>query len=268
MFVLLGHHRSGTSFVNSVVRAHPEVESINEPLSQHLDAFRDADMVVWETTDCGSDGLPAAIAPRSAAADFLFDLRRWLSAEGASRRGFKETCLFEKLGWLHGYLGVTPGALLVRDPRAVVASVIKRDLDRSWWAYSERLARWVGAGGQLSKPVDFDDRVAVCAAVWALRTVRGLDHARLRQWPVLRLEDLFVDRHRYLATLMGQLELPVHPQQIAFIEESWSETLGGTYSYRRAPESVLEEWKETLTDEDRRTIELYARAPMQELGYL
>jgi hypothetical protein len=268
MFVLVGHHRSGTSFVNSAVRAHPLVESINEPLSQHLDVFRDEDMVAWSPKELSSARLHPSIEPGSPTEDFLLDLKRWLLADEVTEHGFKETCLFEKLEWFEAFVGPMPGALLVRDPRGVVASVLKRDLDQSWWAYRARLSRWIAMHREGAGNVDLADRVAVCAAVWNIRTEIGLRYARAAGWPVVRLEEFFVDHVASLTMLMKELALDVHPQQIAFVEESWAASAGGTYSYRRAPKSVLEEWKAYLSDEDQRTVELHARSSMRELGYL
>jgi hypothetical protein len=265
-FVLLGQHRSGTSFVNSLVREHPLVESINEPFSQHLRLFRQTELQEWSADDLTPERLHPAIKPGGECEQYILELKRWMCAPLPGVRGFKETGLTEKADWLRAALGDFPTAVVVRDPRAVVASVLRRGLQDSWWSYRSRLERFA-AGSALLDACRLTEPVDVVAAVWTLRADRLLALAKRHGWLIVRLEDLIARPTDELERLMTMLGLEVDRRQLDFLAEAWSDTFDGTYSYRRRADAVLHTWKEVLDGDAQRAVESIARAPMRELGY-
>jgi len=266
-FLLLGHHRSGSSFINSLVRSHPHIESINEPFSQHLDVFRQVDFIPWAAEEFSEECLHPCITPHGETDAYLRDLRKWLLAPGDVIRGFKETTLFEKIPWLMRLLGPLPAILLTRDPRAIVNSIVRRRMHESWWNYRQRLETYVATGGHIPDGTSLDDPISLTAAIWSIRMELGLCAAQELGWLIIRLEDLVQDAETWLPRMMNFLGTEAHSRQWDFLNDSWKETRGGTYSSRREPRMVLEHWRETLSYENQRTIESIAWRPMAQLRY-
>jgi len=262
-FCLLSHHRSGSNFLNELIRSHSLLSSLKEPFAQHLSLFAECDIERWE----------AQPPPERAAwlADpfvqaYLNDLRGWLLA--APRRGFKETRLAEKLVWLEALVSPVRLILLVRDPRAVTVSILRRPHLIDYWIPVSQLAHL--------PPSTFRDRaehdpVYRSALIWAHRHRQLLlEELRTRPMLLVRLEDLLAGPDMTLTRLFSFLgDLQPEPAQITLMKDLWSPARHYTasYSLRRRPQDVLHDCR-GLPVHDRRTVERVCGDVMTHLGYL
>lgn len=256
-FLVVGHHRSGTSFLNSLIRSHPDVESMNEPLSQHVKAFLDWDLQPWNPQVVGR--VPAAVADRPWLHGYLQDLRSLLHEKGGPVVGFKETCLTHKLDWAREFFEPKAVVAIVRDPRATVASVVKRNMHERW-AYLDRLRELDAAAG--TDDLDWTDPVQVTARSWAVRA----SDIRASGVPCWRLEDLMLEPDT-ARQIMAAIGLDLHPRQREFMRHAWDTSRSATYSYRRTPDHVRKEWMSVLSDDQRADVERVAGSTMQAFGY-
>ena len=142
-FLLLGNQRSGTNYVLDMINQHPEIETINEPFSMHLDFFR-MDEEKWTADDVDPQYLHQKLRMLSQTQKYITDLNLWLNAPYPLLRGFKEAALFEKFDWLQSVVHIDKTVLIIRDPRAIVNSVMKRNMQHSFWNSQQRISDYWG----------------------------------------------------------------------------------------------------------------------------
>lgn len=118
-FILLGQHRSGTSYLLDLIRHHPDVDTINEPFSMHLDFFRENEEV-WHENEFVNDILHKSLVAYPETVKFIKSLNKWMNTSFPNTRGFKETALFEKFGWLKRAIPFKKLLILIRDPREIL----------------------------------------------------------------------------------------------------------------------------------------------------
>ncbi len=268
-FLLFGQHRSGTSLLHNLIKCHAMADSINEPFSQHVPLFRDSELDPWSAQDLGIRALHPSIPVDSYLHTYIINLRRWLWAELPGVRGFKETFLLHKLSWIDAALGPLRGVLILRDPRATIASLIRNNLLESWWEYA-RLGRRYRAGRPQFEQFDVEDPVVAASIVWTVRTEIVQQYATQNEWLILRLEDLLADPRTTIEELMGHLGLIPDPRQMALLEETWrsdSAQDDSTFSYFRSPGDVIHKWREELSPSQANTITAIAKRVMERLNY-
>lgn len=271
-FVLLGHHRGGTSFVTSLCKAHPEVECINEPFSMHCHCFRLNEAERWEADELDPVVWHASLNGEPGDQRFVADLRAWMRAPMRGlQRGFKETHLMLKLPWLGALLGPVAGAGIARDPRAVAGSVLRRSMHRSWWNY-EVLAEEYAIRGEFARSgvpePDVSDVRQVIGALWGLRMRAVVDFMAARGLPVIRLEDLVRYPLPTLTVLMRQgLGTEPSESQASLIARSHERSDDHTYSFFRDPSRVFEGWRDTLHEEDAVVVVQATGTVAEELRY-
>lgn len=259
-FFLMAHHRSGSNFLHDLLQAHPAVECINEPLSMHTRFFRQCDLVQWGAADYRPDCLHVALARHTALRDYLVELRDYLLCSEATRViGFKETALFGKLEWLKQFMPSLKLLWLVRDPHAIVSSVLRSGL-LAFWCYPDLVPR---AFAELcpqyrrlpahAEPAALEaEVVAMSVAVryaMARRSLALFDHC------ILRLDEAMRDPEGFLHTAAGFLGLAPHPDQAAFLRRRQSENRGGLFSSYRSPHDVHAGWRRHLSAQQVRVIE-------------
>ena len=268
--MILSHHRSGSNFLQELLQHHPHLTVISEPFSMHTDVFRGIDLVPWDAYDYEEPLLHRYLREYPHTVDLLNDLRNYLLCPFPGHsRGIKETLLFEKMLWLRCYLPTLKVILLVRDPRAVVYSVIRHNL-HELWQYGMTIPRYLRDSGEDQPTTDCDLRtpVQLCAWSWKFRYQLAQRHLRNFESVTIRLEDLFSSPERHLESVMGFLQSKSHPHQWEFLRYSHTESRGEVYSTVRSTEHVLEAWKRGLADEERRYIESILNEEMLQLGYL
>lgn len=258
-FVLVSHHRCGSNFVTDVLRCHPALDVAREPLAQHLPVFVHRDLEPWTSpADLVSDARIALSRPFERS--FLRDFRRWLAHPG---RGFKETRLAEKLGWFCSEVVPVRTVVLVRDPRAVTASILRRAHLVDYWLPAHHVA-------YLPPAVDRDrarrDPVFRSAAVWNHRYSRLVARAHRSGSPVIALERVMAEPAPSLRTIERHLGIPAF-DYTAVLAEMWSGQGAGTYSTRRDPGDVVDGWRHSLPRAESNTIRAVCGDLMEQLGY-
>ena len=253
-FLLLAHHRSGSNFLHDLLQSHPGIECINEPLSMHTRFFRQCDLVPWSAADYRADCLPVALARHGELHAYLLELREYLLRSDSSRViGFKETALFGKLEWLKEFMPTLKVLWLVRDPRAVVSSVLRSGL-LDFWRYCDLVPRafrdcfphYASPLAARSSDVSLRDAEVAAMSV-AVRRAMALKGLPLFTHRVVQLEEAIARPHEFLLDLGDFLGLPPHEEQRAFLQQRQSTNRGGLFSSYRASGQVETRWRRHLT---------------------
>ncbi|HET9642871.1 MAG TPA: sulfotransferase [Burkholderiaceae bacterium] len=253
-FLLLAHHRSGSNFLHDILQSHPCIECINEPLSMHTDFFRQCDLVAWSATEYRSDCLHVALAKQGELRTYLRQMRDYLLLSDSARIiGFKETALFGKLSWWKEFLPSTKVLWLVRDPRAVVSSLLRSGL-LQFWRYRDMVPRAFRENvphycSQLQAPCrDESLRDAEVAAMSVVvRHIMAQQTLPLFTHRVVRLEEAISRPQEFLRGLNTFLGLRPHQEQTAFLKRRQSASRGGLFSSYRSPDDVETGWRRHLT---------------------
>ena len=237
-FIILGNQRSGTSYLLDLMNQHPLVDTINEPFSMHLDFFR-VDESKWSCEDYDESFLHADLKALPQTQLFIQELDKWMNFEFSTVRGFKETALFEKYGWLQKAIHFNHTIIIIRDFRAVIYSVLRRNLHLGWWNYEERLQNFYHYSGPKNAHI-------LCAEILKRRTNYLMDIIHNNSCYILRLEDVMCNPIEELERLMNYIGLEINEAQIRFLIETSSETRDSAYSNFRRKEDVLDKWKNAL----------------------
>jgi hypothetical protein len=259
-FLIMAHHRSGSNFLNDLLQTNAEIECLNEPLSMHTRLFRDHDLVPWEAEDFDPQVLHPCLADEPAMQAYLSELRQYLLQSRRGRiLGFKDTCLFGKLGWLHAFLPGLKVVFLRRDARAIVSSVLRSKL-APFWHYADLVPPAFAqvCPGYTSRVAAHDavlratETAAMSVALryeLAHRSLPALEHL------TVDLEDLTCTPLTCLHRLTGFLGAGGDPEQAAFLTMRQSETRGGLFSSFRAVEDVGQTWQRHLSPQQLDVIE-------------
>jgi len=251
-FLLMAHHRSGSNFLNDLLQTHVDIECLNEPLSMHTRLFRDNDLALWEARDFDPQVLHPSLADQPGARAYLSDLRQYLLQSRRGRiLGFKDTCLFGKLGWLQAFLPGLKVIFLRRDARAIVSSVLRSKL-ASFWHYADLVppvfAQVCPGYTSRVEPQDAALRATETAAMsvavryeLARRELGPLEHL------VVDLEDLTRDPVPCLRRLSEFLGVEGDVEQATFIAMRQSETRGGLFSSFRSVDDIEQTWRRHLS---------------------
>lgn len=266
-FLIIGHHRSGTNFLGELIQRNPVVACANEPFSMHTDFFRDNDLRPWSAAEYDQAVLHPELYPHPKIVLFLQELRKWLgSAPEGCRRGFKETLLYEKLPWLGTYLPGLRIIHLVRDPRAVAASVLNVPEADQLWKYSVTVPRYLEE--QLGHPPGRAlDPFELCVRSIGIRWELARQSLAAFEHITVRLEDLVEHPEDALGPLMKFLDLEPTREQQDFITDSQQSSRGGRYSSYRSRDAVLNSWRSRLTDAQQACLAGGLRSFLEEYEY-
>ncbi|NOW07507.1 sulfotransferase [Clostridium beijerinckii] len=266
-FLILSHHRSGSNFLSNAVQLNSKVECLNEPLSMHTNVFRENDLKVWNKNDYIECELHRLFHDYPNLKEYLIELRQFLNNPYPYHvRGFKETTLFEKLGWLKEFIPDLKIIYLVRNPNAVINSIIRR---RMWdfWNYSVLIPRYMQNNYNDIK-INPDNPVELCTWSWKIRNELCMKELNRFDNVIIRLEDLISYPEEKLTELMNFIGVEVEKKQIDFVNESHKQTKGKTFSSQRSLSEILELWKGGLSEYDKKYIETCLRDEMVRFAYI
>ncbi len=267
-FFLMAHHRSGSNFLNDVLQQHRGIECLNEPLSMHTQFFRDHDLKLWHAEDFDPGTLHPSLAAEPAVRDYLLDMRQYLMQSRPGRLfGFKDTCLFGKLGWFRAFMPSLKIVFLRRDPRAIVSSVLRSKL-AGFWFYADVVPPIFASLFPHYTSRALPGEVAVRAAETAAMSVAARYELARRTLGLfnhlsLELDDLMHDPLRPIHTLADFLGVEPDPDQIAFITARQQESRGGLFSSFRSVEDVEDTWRGHLTARQLEVVEDVMRVLQQ-----
>jgi Sulfotransferase family len=262
--MILSHHRSGSNFLNDLIQT-AGIECINEPLSMHTD-FRRYDLELWTGDEFAPTCLHERLSSTPGTSAFIRVLCDWLLlSPPAATRGIKETLLFDKLSWYHALMPSLKVIWLIRDPRAVIHSILHSGLWRLW-EYQQRVAPFCQEyfGDRSIAPAS-PGELALWS--WLVRQALATEHLTLFAYIKVRLEDLVRSPEAELERISRFLGVAVRPQQGRELMHG-HESRGGAFSTVRDSDKVLTGWEQGLTSELRRYIEDVAGEEMASLGYL
>jgi len=251
-FLVMAHHRSGSNFLTDLLQQHAGVECLNEPLSMHTRFFREQDLAVWTAADFDPVLLHRSLASEEALRGYLFELRQYLSGSRRGRIiGFKDTCLFGKLGWLKAFMPTLRIVFLRRDARAIVSSVLRSDLAALWRyadqvppAFSRLFPAYVSrvrAGEAALRATEVAAMSVATRYELARRTLGRFEHL------TLELESFTSDPQPSVQALAQFLGVEAAPEQLAFVATRHGESRGGLFSSFRSVEDVEQGWRRYLS---------------------
>lgn len=251
-FLVAAHHRSGSNFLTDLLQKHDAIECLNEPLSMHTRLFREQDLAIWGSEDFDPAVLHHSLREEPGIATFLLELRQYLWKSRAGRViGFKDTCLFGKLGWLKAFIPDLKVIFLRRDMRAIVSSALRSSLV-GFWAYvelvppvfSQVFPGYVSQTDPTDSAARMAELVAQSVAVryeLARQTLGVFDHC------VVELDELLKSPDACLGRLSSFLEVPAAPRALDFLHARRLQTRGGTFSSFRTADDVASTWTRHLT---------------------
>lgn len=250
-FLVMAHHRSGSNFLNDLLQKHACIECLNEPLSMHTRLFREQDLVPWHAGDFDPELLHPSLAGHEALRTYLLELRHYLVQSHAGRIiGFKDTCLFGKLGWLKAFMPSLKIIFLRRDPRAIVSSVLRCKM-AAFWRYAELVPpAFAQVCPRYASRVDADSAVRA-AEIAAMSIATRYELARRTLGPfehrTVELSDLMREPARWVRVLADFLGVEPDPEQLSFIAARRHESRGGLFSSFRSVEDVEATWQRHLS---------------------
>ena len=259
-YFVMAHHRSGSNFLNDLLQAHPQIECVNEPFSMHSTYFRQCDLEPWTTEEFDPVVLHASLASHVALRAYLFDFRAYLSQSSDTRvLGFKDTILFEKLGWLKAFIPSLKILFLKRDPRAIVSSVLRTNLFE-FWAYTRLVPpAFMRIRPNYVSQIDPADRTVAVAEIVAMsivtryalaeRAIQNFDHTEVH------LDDVMRQPQEQLEAITRFLGVPPHEGPRSFLEQRQAVSRGGMFSSFRLQEDVQHAWERHLSAAQIRAIE-------------
>lgn len=269
-FIVLSHHRSGTNFLCNLLCANKEVVCLNEPLSMHTNFFKQKDLLVWKKEEYNKGFLHSSLKGNELLIDYLKELRNYMTNESVNRAiGFKETMLFEKMTWLKEFMPNLKVIYLVRDPRAVVNSVMRNNMYKIW-DYETILPRYIDSYlSDIKSEVDFSNPFNLAVWSWKIRHNLFLWNQNLFDSMVIRLEDIVNEPIENANKIMTFLDREVSKEQEEFLSKVYGDTKKGKqFSVFTTKDRVLNDWKSGVSKENEIYIIQTLRKEMEELGYI
>ena len=266
-FLVLSHHRSGSNFLCNLLCANKEVVCINEPLSMHTTFFYENDLIDWQANEYDSEFLHKSLRQFPELTGYLKELRSYLIEDSNAKRavGFKETLLFEKLPWFKEFMPEIKIIYLVRDPRAVINSVMRNDMYKIW-NYDVTVKRYLEVNNpeiKISTPIE------LATWSWKIRNNSFNRYKKLFDYKIVRLEDIVNDPQEETSKMMSFLNKGLSDEQVAFLSKVYVEDKKGkAFSVFTSKDRVLNDWKGRVSIEDEKYIRRILCNEMEEYRYI
>lgn len=263
MFCILGHQRSGTNFLSSLIRSHPEASLLIEPFSQHFRFVSEQFCRNWGIGDYDDLCYHRSLPKRSEEVAWLEAFRDWFYSAPGGVKVFKETVFLMKLRWLNLYL---PGVQLIylsRHPLGIISSYKKSSLFTAW-NYQEKyqvLKSEVFEHPELHRYryifglIEEQKWVQCLLAMILVRRGELLRHLPNFKHHVLSYEGLCQETEREVARLFDFMKMEF-PQSVRNeIRHRCSAFRGGTYSTYRETSKAPFGWAQVLNGQEEWEIE-------------
>lgn len=266
-FLLLSHHRSGSNFLCNLLCSNENVVCINEPLSMHTAFFYEKDLIPWTGEEYNEEFLHTSLKPYPKLIEYLKELRAYMLEDSNDNRavGFKETLLFEKLSWLKEFVPEIKIIYLVRDPRAVVNSVLRNGMYKIW-NYDITVRRYL-------KKYNLEPNALTPfqLAVWSWKIRDNLfnKYKKMFEYQVVKLEDIVNNPEQASNDLMSFLNMKLSDEQLDFLSKVYvNDKKGKAFSVFTSKERILNDWRGNISDEEEEYIKRILHTEMAEYGYL
>ena len=233
LYLLLSSPRSGSNFLSSILREHPNIDVLVEPLNQYVTIIRDSELEYWNYCAVDEERGIKMLAENSFDSRYLRYLRRWLALK-CGVTILKETKLATKLAWFQRLLPDARYLFLFRRPDEVVASFLNGNFfDR--WKYKEKFQNLRSSSHLVLDSVAASNSEIV-AHIWDLRAREMLAFSEENYGRVA-----FVDYNRlveepgaYVEKLLHHLGLEMVAEVHCEIAEKTRTTKGGVFSTYRS----------------------------------
>ena len=254
-FMILGHPRSGTNFLATILKSHPKISLLREPFSMHNGYIRANFFRYWSGDSYDSTIHHDEMPEYPASIDFFTDFRAWLIAEGGEARGFKETTFLMKLEWLQQYLPGINVIYLERDPRGIVSSFKKGNLFERW-NYQEIFYGLINDATQMPRLQQYKEIIEdtnesnwidVLTTMYIISTSEAKRNLPQFRHTQVKYEVIAANLDSSFAEILAFLGLQMDERVKKEIQERCSETRGGTFSTYRNSRETAQQYKYFLT---------------------
>ncbi|MEM4360129.1 MAG: HAD-IA family hydrolase [Candidatus Bilamarchaeaceae archaeon] len=260
--LILGHPRSGTNFLATILGSEQTVNAIIEPFSLHCKFAIDNECRYWGADDFDPILFHRELSNMPEATKYFGEFRDWLYAKSGELRLFKETMFFLQMEWLSHYLPDIKIIYLERDPKAVIASY-KKDRLFEKWDYERRfrtLAEEVKKKRQLASYKSLFENASTAtqveklAIMWYIRISEARKNLFRFDHVAVSYENVIKNPYEMFKRLSEFSGIRMTKKMKEAINERSRESRGSTYSTYRDPIKSLERWKNTLNDFEKKAI--------------
>jgi hypothetical protein len=242
VYAILGFRRSGTTYISELIKSHPNARCLIEPFTLNIHQFRFSEFECWDQSSYHPEFFHIHFRSKPFVIEFLSDFKIWAQSNIFSNAfGFKEVTLHGKIPWLYKYLNPIRIIYIHRDPRNIIASFKKLNFtDR--WGYSDKVRKYYKkksiSESQTALLKKYPEIYTSCLA-YKISVSNFLRYCKDYEVLTIKLEDFVNEPVKTNIRIMNYLGLEPHSNQITFIQETTSRTLGGSYSKYRLKKDVL-----------------------------
>jgi hypothetical protein len=255
--VLIGHGRSGTSWIANTLARSPEVLYYNEPCNP--DRWPDAGFAEWFTHAERGAECPYLERAYSGAVRGLFVPGRAWSRSELTRRVFRNPRVLVKgvasvmaAGWVQQRYDAKMVSVY-RHPCAVALSEYERDVDAagSRHALLDSPTMWSGRYATFRAQIEAAAApFEIYGAIWGLRNRVLLDAQRASDdWGALHYEELAREPVSGFESLFTRLGIGWSDEIARFVSDTTSTHQEGHYATSRISSERVGRWKSELTPE-------------------
>lgn len=272
--LILGHPRSGTNFLSSIVRTHPDVSLLIEPFGQHSEFVRNSTLRYWDEDDYDRVFMHKDLVGSPSSSRYFCGFRDWLMS-GDGVKSFKETTFFLKLKWLKKYLPGVRVLYTFRDPRGIVSSFKRANLFEEW-GYRKKFRTLQSEARrrdeldryeEIIEHTDTNSWIDMLTTIWYVRTSEAKEKIDLFDARLVNYEDLAEDPHTGFQEVFDYLDFEMGEYTKDVIEERCSVTKGGIYSTFRDSFTVSQRWRKDLNNHEKWLVEDKTMELAGEYGY-
>ncbi|MFH1306487.1 MAG: HAD-IA family hydrolase [Candidatus Micrarchaeota archaeon] len=257
-FMILGHSRSGTNFISSIIVSHPDTNVIIEPFSQHTGMVKNTDCQFWTAKDYSKVGYHAQISKNKELVQYASELKAWLHSKKEGVRIFKETTFLLQLQWLKKYLPDLRIIYVERNPLEIFASFKKSDFYNRWeydfrfniLGESIRNNKELAGYRKIFDEVDKNSNIEKLSLMWKIKTEVAKNDLEAFVHEKFKYNGIVADPEKEFGRMFRFMSLKPTPDTIGELQERMTCDRGSEYSAYRASHAQKNKWKEILTKDE------------------